>query len=274
MCQTIADFVDLPAAKLRVRYEIRGQGVPLVLVHGVGARLDNWYGVVDRLAPHFQVISYDLRGHGDTTRAPGPYSLDLFAADLAELLDQLGIERCHLAGHSLGGMIGQRFALDHPDRLDRLAILSSAAGRTPEERERVLARVDTVRQGGGAHFERSISRWFTDAFRQNNPDLIADYLDRNKLNDPDCYSAAYRVLATSDLGDDLHRIAAPTLVATGEEDIGSSPRMARLMAERIPDARLCILDGLRHSILVEAPDLVAGLLLDFLTPQGGAPTGR
>ncbi|GEO86948.1 MULTISPECIES: alpha/beta fold hydrolase [Alphaproteobacteria] len=71
--------------------------------------------------------------HGETTRALGPYSLELFASDLRELLDRLEIDRCHLAGHSLGGMIAQRFALDHPSRLDRLVILSAAAGRTTEE---------------------------------------------------------------------------------------------------------------------------------------------
>ena len=85
-------------------------------------------------------------------------------------------------------------------------------------------------------------------------------------NDPRCYAAAYRVLATTDLAGELGRIRTPTLIVTGEGDVGSSPRMARLMHDRIPGSRLQILPGLRHSLLIEAPELVARLVEEFLTP--------
>ena len=175
---------------------------------------------------------------------PGPYELEDFVADLAALLDHIGIARCHLAGFSLGGLVAQGFALAHPDRLDRLALISTVAGRTREERDRVRTRLETVAAGtSGEHFRRSLDRWFTPAFQAAHPEVISDLEARNKVNDPAAYAAAYRVLALSDLADRLPEIEAPTLVMTGEDDLGSNPRMARLMAERIPNVRLRILDG-------------------------------
>lgn len=249
---------------LAIRYLIEGQGPDVVLIHGVGARLENWDGVADRLRPHFRVLRYDLRGHGQSARVPGPYSLPLFAGDLRALLDHLGIQKAHVAGHSLGAMIAQMFALRHGARVDRLALLSAVAGRAQEERERVVARIDLIRTGDpGGHFQRSMSRWFTDAFIAANPEIIAAYAARNAENDPDCYAAAYRMLALEDLDRELEAIAVPTLIATGEQDLGSNPRMSELIHRRINGSTLRILPGLKHSILVEAPRAVAGMLGPF-----------
>ena len=246
------------------RYRLEGEGLPLVLVHGVGSRLEAWDGVVARFGPGFRVLRYDLRGHGLSGKPPGPYVLDDFVADLSALLDHVEIDRCHLAGFSLGGLIAQGFALAHPARLDKLALLSTVAGRTDEEKARVRARLETVDSGvSGAHFRKSLDRWFTQEFQQAHPEVIERLADQNRQNDPAAYAAAYRVLAESDLAARLHEIAAPSLVMTGEGDIGSNPRMARLMAECIPRAELKILPGLRHSILTEAPDLVAEALETF-----------
>lgn len=250
---------------LKTRYRLEGTGPLVVLIHGVGARLENWDGVAARLAGSFQVLRYDLRGHGETTRVAGPYSLTLFAADLKALLDHVGADAAHVAGHSLGGMIAQMFALRYPTAVRRLALLSAVAGRTAEERARVAARIDLIRTGDpGEHFRNSLPRWFSDTFIAQNPDLISAYAARNAGNDPECYAAAYRVLALEDLDRELEAIKAPTLVATGEFDLGSNPRMSELMSRRIDGAVLRILPGLRHSILVEAPHVVAGMLLPFL----------
>jgi (E)-2-((N-methylformamido)methylene)succinate hydrolase len=249
---------------LKTRFLLEGHGSLVVLVHGVGARLENWDRVANRLAREFQVLRYDLRGHGESTRAPGPYSLPLFVDDLKALLDHVGASKVNLAGHSLGGMIAQMFALRHPVCVSRLALLSSVSGRTGEERERVAARIDLIRTGdAGEHFRRSVQRWFSDAFITANPELIAAYAARNASNDPDCYAAAYRVLALEDLDRELEAINVPTLVATGEHDIGSNPRMSESICHRIPRAMLRILPRLKHSILIEAPEIVARMLVPF-----------
>jgi pimeloyl-ACP methyl ester carboxylesterase len=254
--------------QLTTSYVIEGKGPTVVLIHGVGARLENWDGVCERLVRHFQVLRYDLRGHGRSTRLPGPYSLSLFAGDLRALLEHTGIRKAHIAGHSLGAMIAQMFCLKHTACVDRLALLSAVAGRTRQERERVVARIDLIRSGPpGEHFKNSVSRWFSDAFIAANPELIAAYAQRNAENDPDCYSAAYKVLALEDLDHELAAVAAPTLIATGEFDLGSNPRMSELIHRRVKGSTLRILPGLKHSILIEAPQVVAGLLEPFF---GGA----
>jgi pimeloyl-ACP methyl ester carboxylesterase len=259
------------------RYAVEGSGPPVLLIHGVGARLDNWDGVAAVLSRNFRVVRYDLRGHGKSSKAPGPYSLEMFADDAAGLLDRLGIARAHLAGHSLGGMIAITLAVRHPQLVERLAVLSAAAGRTDEERHKVMERIALIASGiPGDHFKNSLSRWFTDEFRAANPKLMEEYAARNKENDPACYAAAYTVLATGDVGPELSRVEAPTLVVTGEHDLGSNPRMARFIHAGIAGSELRILPRLRHSILIEAPRPVAGLLEPFFqgrpVPQSEAPT--
>jgi (E)-2-((N-methylformamido)methylene)succinate hydrolase len=254
--------------QLTTSYVIEGEGPTVVLIHGVGARLENWDGVCESLVRHFQVMRYDLRGHGRSTRLPGPYSLSLFASDLRALLAHTGIGKAHIVGHSLGAMIAQIFSLRYAECVDRLALLSAVAGRTQEERERVVARIDLIRTGpSGEHFKNSVSRWFSDAFIAANPELIAAYAARNAENDPDCYSAAYKVLALEDLNQELEAISAPTLIATGEFDLGSNPRMSELIHRRVNGSTLRILPGLKHSILIEAPHVVVGMLEPFFRAE-------
>ncbi len=255
--------LDVNGIKLRCRIE--GEGPDLVLVHGVGSRLDAWDGVVAALDGSLRTIRLDLRGHGESDKPHGRIELSDFTDDIAGLLDALGITRCHLVGHSLGGLIAQGFALDHPGRLNRLVLLSTVAGRNEEERARVEARLAIVAEGiPGEHFGNSVARWFTDAFLENNPDIIAAHAAANRKNDPKAYAAAYRVLAQTDLANRLHEITAPTLIATGDGDIGSNPRIARLMHDEIAGSELCIMENLRHAAMTEAPERVAALISEFL----------
>ena len=258
----------MPFANIRgseFNYRITGSGEPVTLVHGVGADLESWDGVADRLTPHFRVMRYDQRGHGESAKLPGPYSLRDMVEDLKLMLDECGIERTSLAGFSLGGLVAQSFALSYPERLDRLVLISTVAGRTEEEKMKVQARANALsEQGASFHMSAAADRWFTDRFIKEHPEVIERRRQKALANDPECYEAAYRVLAQSDLADDLHRIQAPTLVMTGEFDIGSTPRMAELMARRIPGARLAILPELKHSVLLEAPERVAGEIMAML----------
>ena len=246
-------------------------GEPLVCIHGVGSYLEAWSGVVERLKSRFTILTFDLRGHGRSSRIKGRYEIDDFVAETLALADKAGFSTFNLAGFSLGGLIAQRLALTHLPRLRRLVLLSTVAGRTPEERERVLARLAALQAGTPAdHHTASLSRWLTEAFQEQNPDVIARLRERDAENDPDCYAAAYRVLAETDFGGFLDQIRCPTLIATGEDDLGSNPRMARYMHERIPGSRLAIFPGLRHSILIEAPDTVAEAIAGFLAQTEAA----
>ena len=162
-------------------------------------------------------------------------------------------------------MIAQGLGLRHVDRIRRLVLLSAVADRTAEERERVRSHLTILREKGiGAITGAAQDRWFTAAFIAANPDLVERRMRQLRENHAPSYAAAYTVFSTSDLGDQLRAIRMATLIATGEYDIGSNTRMARFMHEQIPGSRLEILPGLRHSILVEAPDLVTRIVRDFL----------
>jgi len=249
-----------------LNYRLQGQGEPLVCIHGVGSYLEAWEGVAERLSDRFRILTFDLRGHGSSSKVRGRYEIDDFVGDVLALADHAGFGSFNLAGFSLGGLIAQRLALTHQDRIRRLVLLATVAGRTDEERERVAVRLAALQAGDrGSHYDASLSRWLTEDFQAKNPELIAKLRQRNAENDPECYASAYRVLAQTDFGGLLDQIRVPVLIATGEEDAGSNPRMALYMHERISGSKLHILSGLRHSILTEAPEQVAGLIRDFLS---------
>jgi pimeloyl-ACP methyl ester carboxylesterase len=259
-------LVTLSDVSLHVIDEGPRTAPPLVLVHGVGARIENWEGVARRLASAFRVVRFDLRGHGASERLAEGLTLEVLTKDLEALLDRLAIQRCFLAGHSLGGMIAQKFSIMHPERVVAAAFLSTACGRSEEEKTKVAARVAMIAKGvGGSHFRNSLDRWFTAEFIAANPALIERYATRNAENDPACYAAAYKVLAETDLIDQIGTIRLPVLIVTGENDTGSSPAMAAAMHSCIPSSRLHILPRLKHSILIEAPDDVADLLTTFFS---------
>lgn len=259
------DRTFVAADGVPIRYRTEGHGPPIVLVHGVGASLESWDGIAPVLAVRFTVIRADLRGHGRSGRIDRCH-IDDFVADLDELMGEVGTTEVRLAGFSLGGLIAQHFAQRFPGKVRRLALVSTVAARTPEERARVLQRADTLdRDGIAAVVSAAEDRWFTPAFKAAHPERVALRLEQLKANDHASYAACYRVFAEADEGLDFAAIAAPTLVVTGEDDVGSNPRMARLLHEGIAGSRLVILPELRHSVLMEAPALVGGLLLDFMT---------
>jgi len=246
-------------------HQDEGQGRPVMLIHGVGADGSSWDTVAAALIDSYRVIRLDLRGHGRSGHIVGDCSLDDFARDVIDVLDACGVARANIVGFSLGGMIGQAIALQHPERVDRLVLLSAVAGRTEEERARIRQRLELLRtQGVSAISGAAQERWFTPDFIARHPDVVAARMAQLQQNHAPSYAAAYTVFSLSDLGDRLHAICHPTLVATGEHDPGSNTRMARFMHQQIAGSQLQILPGLRHSVLVEAPDQIASLLRGFL----------
>lgn len=245
-----------------------GEGPPLILVHGVGADLESWDGVMRELGEAFDIIRYDQRGHGRSHKPSGPYRIGDFIDDLRAIMVVNDLQRAHIAGFSLGGLVAQGLAIKYPQLVDRLVLISTSAGRTTREHERVMERAGKLEQQGAcAHLHDAVDRWFTDEFIAARPDLLEWRRQKSMQNDPECYAAAYWMLADSDFGAELHRISAPTLVMTGECDIGSNPRMARLIKKRIPNCRCTIFPRLKHSLLLEAPDKVAAEMDRFLIQQ-------
>jgi len=258
-----------------ISWREQGEGPPVLMLHGVGSALDSFDIIAASLATRYRVLRYDLRGHGDSGKPPGPYSLSDFVNDAIDLLDARGIQRAQLIGFSFGAMIAQAVAIEHPDRVDRLVLVSSVAARTAQESERMRQRASALEEGGPSNIlEAALERWFTPEFRARHPEVVDKRVQRAMQNDPVGYVAAYRVFAESDIDEPLSRIQAPTLVMTGEHDVGSSPRMARLIHERVKGSQLEILAGLRHNVIAEAPELITGLVLGFFESAPGRNRSR
>lgn len=246
-------------------YSIEGQGPAVFLVHGVGARRPVWAGVVERLKSDFRCITYDLRGHGDLPKPTGSFGLDDLVADLEALRLRLGIDKAHVVGHSLGGMVAPAYARRYGDHVLSVALLSTAAGRTEEDRARARVVVTSMEEKGvQSALDLLMPRWFTDEFIKAQPDIVAARRRQLIEMDPAIYLNTFRIYAETEMAPWLPEIAAPALVLTGEFDPGCSPRLNRLMAEKLQNAELVILNGLRHSILVEAPERVAPPIAAFL----------
>ena len=246
-------------------YTVEGSGEPLILIHGIGASRDAWRFLVPVLEQHFTVVTYDLRGHGVSPLLYGEFGLDELVADLEKLRQTLGYEKVHLAGHSLGGMIGPRYALCFPERVMSLGLLSTAAGRTENDSAKVWGVVKAMEEQGIEDILGTLTnRWFTDTFLEQRPDLVERRLQQVLSTDAEVFMNVFRIYAGTEMMPWLHKVSHPSLIITGELDGGCNPRLNKLIDEAMPDSHLIILPGLKHSILAEAGEQVALKMVSFL----------
>lgn len=246
-----------------------GRGAPLVLLHGVGLDHTLWDELAPLLEARFDVLRYDLLGHGAAPGIHGVARIEDFIAQLDAELDLAGWRKACVLGYSMGGLIAGAYAAARPQRVDRLVLLSTVFQRTPDEVQAVMARLEAAAtQDVQAAAAVSLKRWFTPAFQAARPERVAAIGQRLVRNDRANFLAAYRLFAHGDpvLAQAAPDIACPTLVMTGDEDVGSTPRMSRGLARALPDARLRVVDGQRHMLPVEAPDAIATALHAFLLP--------
>ncbi|NBB11212.1 alpha/beta fold hydrolase [Pseudomonas sp. SLFW] len=248
-------------------YLATGQGHPVVLIHGVGLNKEMWGGQIVGLAPHYRVIAYDMLGHGASPRPDPDTGLPGYAEQLRELLEHLGVPSATVIGFSMGGLVARAFALHFPQHLAGMVILNSVFNRSAEQRAGVIARTSQAAEHGpDANAAEALSRWFSREYQAANPAQITAIRQILASNDPQGYLTTYKLFATQDMyrADDLGAIRAPTLIATGELDPGSTPDMARQLALRIHGAQVHILPEQRHMMPVESPRLVNQMLLAFL----------
>lgn len=250
---------------ITVRYMVEGRGPWVTLSHSLTCDLTMWDALAVALAPTFTVLRYDTRGHGGTTAAQGAYSFDQLTADVIGLLDALQVEHTHFVGLSMGGMIGQHFALAAPQRLDRLVIANSTSRIPPEAVPLWDERIAIVRARGCAGVvEGTLGRWFTSGFRAARPaeaariaKLIADTPAAGYIG---CASAIRALDITARIG----AIRAPTLVIAGADDPGTPPAMSEVIAATIPGARLEIIPSASHLSCIEQPETFNRLVAAFL----------
>ena len=250
---------------VEVAYTMSGSGPPLYMIHGIGSRKSTWEAMTAELSPHFTCVAIDLRGHGDSPIPETPYTLHELVEDVEALRLKLGHDKIHVIGHSLGGMIGPGYALAHPDHTLTVTLLSTAAGRTAEDAGRVKAVVKRMQDKGVDQvLPALVARWYTDEFAAANPDAIEHRIAQVVGTPEQVFLAVFHVYADTEMAPWLSDVRHPCLVLTGEFDPGCPPRLNEFIHNELQDSELVILDGLRHSILVEAPDRVNAPVKDFL----------
>ncbi len=246
-------------------YSVEGSGPPLILIHGIGASRHSWDGLIRHLKQDFRCISYDLRGHGHSPLPPPPYSLDDLVHDLEGLRRELHIDKAHIAGHSLGGMIGPAYARRYPDRVLSLGLYSTAAFRTEDDAAKVRGVVAAMRAKGIPPVLATLKdRWFTPEFAAHSPSVIERRMQQVIDTDKEVFLSVFDIYAETEMAPWIGEIRHPSLVLTGENDGGCNPRLNAQIADAMPNAELVILPSLRHAILLEAPQAVAPPVLEFL----------
>lgn len=248
-----------------------GRGEPVLLAHAIGCDRRMWDELAAALAPRHRVIAIDARGHGKSPLPPRPWSLADMADDAARLLDRLGIARAHWVGLSMGGMVGQAFALAHPERLGRLVIANSTSSYGPGGRGLWDNRIRLVGEGGLAAIRDMVAaRYFSPAFTEAHPAAVQRVMQRFLETPADGYLGCCEAIREMDFLDALPRIAAPTLVIAGELDAGTPPAMSKAIADRIPGARLAVIAGASHLSVVENPAGFSALISGFLAAPGSS----
>jgi 3-oxoadipate enol-lactonase len=224
-----------------------------------------WDGVVERLLPEAEVLTYDCRGHGRSDRRAGRYTAELFAQDLAELLDHVGWQRAAIAGCSMGGCVALAFAGRHPGRADALGLVDTTAWYGEDAPATFRARAEAARaKGMQGLVDFQVTRWFSDAFRAAHPEAMQHPVAVFLANDFDCYAASCALLGDADLRAYLPSLRVPAAIVVGEEDYATPVAMARALHEALPQSTLTVLPQARHLTPLEHPDRIAAELRSLL----------
>jgi 3-oxoadipate enol-lactonase len=237
----------------------------IALIHSLALDRSIWDGVVPPLTQHADVLTYDCRGHGRSGRPKMKFTPELFAADLAHLLDHVNWPRVTLAGCSMGGCVAHAFAGAYPDRVQALALIDTTAwyGSTaPKDwRERAAT---AATQGFQALSAFQATRWVSDAFGEAHPQLVRANLDVFLANDVDCYTATCEMLGNADLLHYQSSLRMPTSVVVGEGDYATPVAMSEQIQKALPDATLSVLPKVRHLTPIECPAAIAEKILALI----------
>jgi len=239
---------------IRLYHEISGQpdGPALLLSNSLASTLHMWDPQMPAFDKQFRVIRYDSRGHGKSDAPQGPYTIETLVDDAIGLLDHLGIARAHFCGLSKGGMVGQRLATLHPDRVDRLVLCDTSCFMGPPELWE--GRIQTAEAKGMAGIvDATLDRWFTKPFQTREPDAIAKVRAMILGTPVQGFVGCARAIQAMDQRETIKAITAPTLVVVGADDPGTTPDMARDIQQRIAGAGLVVLPEAAHLANIEQP---------------------
>lgn len=250
---------------VRIAYRFDGTpGTPVLLLsNSIGTDLHMWDVTVPRLAEHFHVLRYDARGHGASGAPSGPYSIDRLGRDVVELLDALGLQRVHMLGLSLGGIVAQWLGIHVPERIDRLVLSNTAAHLGPTAYfDNAIAE---LRRAPDMHAtaETFLRNWFPAPMLERNDPAVAPFRRTLLATPREGIIGGWAAVRDADLRRTIALIPHPTLVIAGRYDTVTSARHGEEIVATIPGARLLVLDTV-HLANVEQPEAFLAGVLDFL----------
>ena len=250
---------------MQMYYEMHGQGYPLVLIHGLSATSLIWAFQVPEFSRDYRVVIMDLRGHGQSDKPEMEYSIGLFARDVVALMEHLGIERAHIVGVSMGGMVAQQLALDYPQRVKRLVLADSMSHLDTCLRMKVENWGLIAKRLGMEMQARDAMPWsFSSSYINKHYDETMNIIGQVAELPVKPYLQSLDATMVHDVRERLGSIAAPTLVITGDQDILVPRQYADILCQFIPDSRLAVIEGAAHVVSIEQPEAFNSAVLDFL----------
>ncbi len=250
----------------RLGYTILGDAnapKKVALIHSLAMDRAFWMPVAEKLAHEAAVLVIDCRGHGKSDKPKGPYSVEQFADDLADVMDAIGWKQATIGGCSMGGCVTLAFAIRHPERVKSLGLFDTTACYNDlaawEERAE-----KGVSGGLSVLIPFQKTRWFSDKFNAEHPDVVQQCVDVFVANEPHAYHASCLLLGHADMRAGLASINVPTRIAVGEEDYATPPAMAEEMHRGIKGSTMSVIPGARHLSPMEVPDVIAGKLREIL----------
>ncbi len=249
---------------IKIAWESHGAGHPLLLIQGLGYARWGWDPVLPALAERYRVLTFDNRGIGESDKPEGPYTAQLMAADALQVLDEAGVDRAHVVGASLGGMIAQEVAAGAPERVDKLVLCCTTRGGDdavpmPEATLQLLAE--------SASLEPAVAlrRFIENALAAAPDEALVDELLRRRLADPPDPAGWQAQAAAGTTFPGVDRpISADTLVLHGTEDNVVDHRNAQLIADSIPGTAVRLFPGTGHMLFWERPDEFVAAVTEFL----------
>ena len=256
---------------ISIYYEIRGEGEALVLIQGFGGNSGQWYREIPGLSREYRVVAFDNRGTGRSDKPDVPYTMQMFAQDIAGLLEVLAIDAAHIYGVSMGGMIAQQFALRYPEKVISLILGCTTCGgshTTVPDEEAMTHLFDMEclqRLTPQERAREGLPFLCSQEFIDNNPDIVETFIAKavEYVTPPHGYQRQAEAIMFHDTYDRLPQIKAPTLVTSGTADRLVPFENSQLLASRIPNAELVMLENVGHGF-IEAVEDGTKTILDFL----------
>jgi pimeloyl-ACP methyl ester carboxylesterase len=271
---------------IKICYEIKGHGDSLLLVHGFSDRKEHWRAQFDALSEHFRVVRFDNRGAGKSDRPDGVYTMELLASDINGLLEYLEIDKTHIAGHSLGGMIVQNFAILYPNRIHKVILINTIAGMTPPGispdkgldiyKRNAIAGIKARNKDPINNFlagaKHSYSRGFWKQMIEDpkkkfhNIWSVEDLVEEKTQYGPTEEDVIHQTeaLASHNTYERLHEIKNEVLIIAADKDKSCPKLMNQKIHDLLPNSYFFVIENAAHQSILEYPHIINSKIIEFL----------